>query len=275
MDGTGRSESRVIAWGPDVRGPYGAEQSMARKPMKEHEKRPIKMYIPELNKVCDVTLEARTIEPVLLGDGTKRPLLRVDQTTTVDGKRRPEYDARLYVDRGGPGPQVGAGRPGRHGGLPDDPGGGPGARRAGQVRPDRSPRWSRSPGRSPTPIRRDTSSTASRSRIPSPPRSSRPTPASRSGAQEAGEDAAVLEIKSAGPLDGEPVDRGGRPRIPQAQRAGHQRRRPGPQPGAAGHPRGSTTPGRRPRRSTSGSPRTSGTRTSRSRSPRRARWPAT
>jgi transglutaminase-like putative cysteine protease len=88
----------VIPWGPDVRGPYGAEQSMARKPLKEHEKRPVKMYIPELNKVCDVTLEARTIEPVLLGDGTKRPLLRVDQTTVVDGKRRPEYDARLYVD---------------------------------------------------------------------------------------------------------------------------------------------------------------------------------
>jgi transglutaminase-like putative cysteine protease len=98
MDGTGRSESRVIRWDPDVRGPYGAEQSMARNPMKEHEKRSLKMYIPELNKVCDVMLEARTIEPVLLGDGTKRPLLRVDQTTTVDGKRRPEYDARLYVD---------------------------------------------------------------------------------------------------------------------------------------------------------------------------------
>jgi transglutaminase-like putative cysteine protease len=101
IEGTGRSVSRVIAWDPDVRGPYGAEQSMARKPMKEHEKRPIKMFIPELNKVCDVMLESRTIEPVLLGDGTKRPLLRVDQTTTVDGKRKPEYDARLYVDQDG------------------------------------------------------------------------------------------------------------------------------------------------------------------------------
>jgi Transglutaminase-like superfamily len=98
MDGTGQSESRLIDWDPDVRGPYGAEQSMARRPLKEHETRPIKMYIPELNKVCQVTLEARTIEPVLLGDGSKRPLLRVDQKTTVDGKRRPEYDARLYVD---------------------------------------------------------------------------------------------------------------------------------------------------------------------------------
>jgi transglutaminase-like putative cysteine protease len=101
MDGMGRGESRTIPWGPDVRGPYGAEQSMARKPMAEHEKRPIKMFIPELNKVCDVMLEARSLEPVLLGDGAKRALLRVDQTTTVDGKRRSEYDARLYVDAEG------------------------------------------------------------------------------------------------------------------------------------------------------------------------------
>ena len=40
---------------------------MARKPMKEHEKRPIKMFIPELNKVCDVTLEARTARAGLAG----------------------------------------------------------------------------------------------------------------------------------------------------------------------------------------------------------------
>jgi hypothetical protein len=57
--------------------------------------------MPELNKVCDVLLQARTIEPVLLGDGSKRPLLRVDQTTKVDGKHRSEYDARIYVDSEG------------------------------------------------------------------------------------------------------------------------------------------------------------------------------
>ena len=39
MEGTGRSQSRIIPWAPDVRGPYGAEQSMARQPMKENEKR--------------------------------------------------------------------------------------------------------------------------------------------------------------------------------------------------------------------------------------------
>jgi len=59
------------------------------------------MFIPELNKICDVQLHARQVEPVLLGDGTKRVLLRVDQTSVVDGKPRPEYDARIWVDAEG------------------------------------------------------------------------------------------------------------------------------------------------------------------------------
>lgn len=101
MDGTGGSQNQVISWTPDVRGPYGVEQSMARQPMKEHERRELKIYIPELNKVTDVTLEARSIAPVILGDGSKRPLLQVDQTTRVEGKHRPEYDSRVYVDAEG------------------------------------------------------------------------------------------------------------------------------------------------------------------------------
>ena len=51
MEGTGRSQSRIIPWAPDVRGPYGAEQSMARQPMKENEKRPLRIFMPELNKI--------------------------------------------------------------------------------------------------------------------------------------------------------------------------------------------------------------------------------
>ncbi len=101
VEGTGRSQDRVIPWTPDVRGPYGAEQSMARQPLKEHEKRELKIYIPEANKVCDVVLDAKTIEPVILGDGSKRPLLRVDQITRIDGKHRPEFDATVYVDSEG------------------------------------------------------------------------------------------------------------------------------------------------------------------------------
>ena len=101
LEGGGQSQSQVIPWGDDVRGPYAPEQSMARKPMKENEKRDLRMFIPEMNKVCDVQLQARTVEPVLLGDGTKRPLLRVDQTTVIEGKPRPEYDARVWVDSAG------------------------------------------------------------------------------------------------------------------------------------------------------------------------------
>jgi hypothetical protein len=101
IESGGQRQSKVIPWGPDIRGPYGPEQTMARKPMKEHEERSIRVFIPELNKVSDVTLRARTIEPVLLGDGKSHPLLRVDQLTTVDAKRRPEYDARVFVDADG------------------------------------------------------------------------------------------------------------------------------------------------------------------------------
>ena len=101
LEGGGEPQTQTIPWGPEVRGPYAPEQSMARKPMKEKEKRTLKMYIPELNKVCTVELQARTVEPVLLGDGTTRKLLRVDQTTSVDGKPRPEYDSRVWTDEAG------------------------------------------------------------------------------------------------------------------------------------------------------------------------------
>ena len=101
IDAGGRPEHRIVPWTPDVRGPYRAEQSMAHQPMKEHEKRQLKIFMPDLNKVADVLLEARTYEPILLGDGKKRPLLRVDHFTTVDGRRRPELDSRVFVDAEG------------------------------------------------------------------------------------------------------------------------------------------------------------------------------
>jgi Transglutaminase-like superfamily len=101
IDVGGKKQSQIIPWTADVRGPYGAEQSMARQPMKEHEKRQIKIFMPELNKVVDVVLEARSFEPILLGDGKKRPLLRVDHYTSVDGRRRKELDSRVFVDAEG------------------------------------------------------------------------------------------------------------------------------------------------------------------------------
>ncbi len=39
IEGGGQSQSKIIPWGPEVRGPYAPEQSMARKPLKENETR--------------------------------------------------------------------------------------------------------------------------------------------------------------------------------------------------------------------------------------------
>jgi hypothetical protein len=101
LDGSGQQQEQVIPWSPDVRGPYAAEQSMAAKPMKEHEARSLKMFMPTLNRICDIQLQARAIEPAILGDGTSRPLLRIEQTTMLDGKARPEYDIKLWADSQG------------------------------------------------------------------------------------------------------------------------------------------------------------------------------
>jgi hypothetical protein len=101
LDGNGDQQSLLIPWGPDVRGPYGPEQSMARKPMKENETRSLKMFIPDLNKIADVTLASQKIEPVVLGDGSTRQLLRVEQSPKVDGVLKPEFANTMWVDSGG------------------------------------------------------------------------------------------------------------------------------------------------------------------------------
>jgi len=101
LEGPGGRQELVIPWGPEVRGPYAAEQSMARQPMKDNEQRSLKMFMPELNKICDLRLQSRVVEPTVLGDGMPHRLLRVDQITVLDGKPRPEFDATLWVDPDG------------------------------------------------------------------------------------------------------------------------------------------------------------------------------
>ncbi|MFO0889752.1 MAG: transglutaminase-like domain-containing protein [Isosphaeraceae bacterium] len=101
IEGVRKPQEVIIPWGKDVRGPYAAEQSMARKPMTEGESRTIKMYIPDLNKVADFTFRAGPIAEIPLGDGSRRPLRRVDQTASLEGKPRPELGATLWVDSGG------------------------------------------------------------------------------------------------------------------------------------------------------------------------------
>jgi hypothetical protein len=101
LEGTGATQKQVLKWGPDVRGPYAAEMSLAREPIKPGESRDLKMFVPDLNRICDITLTAKQKEEILLGDGEKHSLLRVDQTTKLDGKPRREFDVTLWVDSTG------------------------------------------------------------------------------------------------------------------------------------------------------------------------------
>jgi hypothetical protein len=101
MEGTRQRQERTIPWNKEIRGPYAAEQSMARKPMEENESRSLKMYIPDLNRVVEITLKAGAIEESPLGDGSRRPLRKVVQTATLDGKPRPELGTVMYVDSSG------------------------------------------------------------------------------------------------------------------------------------------------------------------------------
>src|SRR4051812_18435003 len=49
LEGGGQSQQVTIPWGPEVRGPYAAEQSLSRSPMKTGETRELKMFVPDLN----------------------------------------------------------------------------------------------------------------------------------------------------------------------------------------------------------------------------------
>ena len=169
--------------------------------MKPGETRTLKMFIPDLNKICDVTLTAKAIEEVQLGGGVKRSLLRVEQTTMLDGKPRPEYD----VDPLGRLRRPGAQEPERRPRAAWSPTGPPGRRRprptARSSSTRSSPRSSRSPTRSPGPRRPATSSTASPSRTTTPPQL---IPTDRRQTLRPGPDpkTSILEVKTAGPDDG-------------------------------------------------------------------------
>ena len=58
----------------------------------------LKMYIPDLNRVVDIELKAGPITDIALGDGSKRPLRKVEQLATLDGQSRPELSSVLWVD---------------------------------------------------------------------------------------------------------------------------------------------------------------------------------
>ena len=101
FEGTGQRQEQVIDWPSETRGPYAAEQSLSRKLMKTGEVRDLKMFMPDLNKICDIKLTAVGMEEVKLGGNVTRSLLRVEQTTMLDGKPRPEFDMTVFVDAKG------------------------------------------------------------------------------------------------------------------------------------------------------------------------------
>jgi hypothetical protein len=101
LEGAGQPQQLTIPWGPDVRGPYGAEMSMARKPMSPGETREVKVYMPELNKIGLTKLTAQALERVSVGGNVAQELLRVEQATFIDGKPTPGSEQTLWVDSSG------------------------------------------------------------------------------------------------------------------------------------------------------------------------------
>jgi transglutaminase-like putative cysteine protease len=102
FEGGGQKQEKIIPWGPDVRGPYGAELSLSREPLKPGEKREVKTFIPDLNQICVTRLDAKDFEDIVLGGGTTRKLLRIEQTVADSaGKVIREMDTTLWVDANG------------------------------------------------------------------------------------------------------------------------------------------------------------------------------
>ncbi len=75
---------------------------MVRHPMKENETRVAQNVHADAQQ--DLRHRAKVsngIETVIMGDGSTRSLLRVEQTTKVDGKPKPEFDIKVWVDSDG------------------------------------------------------------------------------------------------------------------------------------------------------------------------------
>ncbi|MDB5353350.1 MAG: transglutaminase-like enzyme predicted cysteine protease [Planctomycetota bacterium] len=100
IESGGKAQAKEIAWDPDVRGPYAAELSLSRKPLKPGEARDVKTYMPDLNKICITKLVAKGPEKVEIGGaGQTRELLRVEQVVTDDaGTALPGMKTTLWVD---------------------------------------------------------------------------------------------------------------------------------------------------------------------------------
>ncbi|MFO0959968.1 MAG: transglutaminase-like domain-containing protein [Isosphaeraceae bacterium] len=100
--GGGQKKQLEMPWGPEIRGPYAAELSLARQPMQAGEEREEKMFIPLLNKIGTLKLKAERKETIELGGRVKRELLRVEAPVFgPDGKPLVESSSTLWVDDNG------------------------------------------------------------------------------------------------------------------------------------------------------------------------------
>ena len=102
IENGGQRQEEVIAWAPEVRGPYGPELSLTRSMMKPGEVRQLRTFMPNYNKIVAVTLKAGQVEPIALGGGAARDLLKVEQEiAALDGKAMPELNQTFWVDSAG------------------------------------------------------------------------------------------------------------------------------------------------------------------------------
>lgn len=102
LEGGGQRQQVVLDWGPEVRGPYAAELSLARQPLKPGQSRDEKMFIPGLNKIGMLHLRAKDVESVELGGRVKRNLLRIEAPVDgPDGKPLAEASTTLWTDENG------------------------------------------------------------------------------------------------------------------------------------------------------------------------------
>jgi len=87
--GTGTDEPArtSIPWSSDCSGPFAAEQSLRRRPMRHGERRTLKMLMVGFNQVADMEMVAKDFEPTDLPGGG-RNLLRIETVTRLaDGQK--------------------------------------------------------------------------------------------------------------------------------------------------------------------------------------------
>ncbi len=94
----GRRGTNRIPWPADVHGFRAVEQSLARHPLQPGQSRSLKMLVPLVNQVAEVTLEARDFEttPVL---GLETRLLRIESAARLPGDQ--SIDMTLWTDAQG------------------------------------------------------------------------------------------------------------------------------------------------------------------------------